>query len=159
MLLRFACAAALALVLSAGAMADDNSLPAQPGVHDALSTLLKMPPGRTYTDGEIRAALANSTRGLKWYEHLDEPFRQQILRHPPDRWLAVIICNFQGAPPGTEYAKQCEDAYIQRRERVTSQWDENGNWVGASEACRKANVRTQYGELICQPEQPRPPGS
>ncbi|WP_439814820.1 hypothetical protein [Zavarzinia sp. CC-PAN008] len=129
------------------------------GGQEAIAAFRQLDQKQIYTDAQVREALRGNDRASSWWGHIDEPFRARLLSSPPERWLSVIICNYSGELPGSEGAQRCEDAHVNRTVRTATQWDANGNFVGPSEACRKANLRTQYGELICDAAPQRPPGS
>jgi hypothetical protein len=153
---RLGLAAIFVLSLAGGAQATEA--PRTEG-QEAIAAFQHLNQKQIYTDAQVREALRDNPRGLSWWGHIDEPFRQQLLSSTPERWLSVIICNYSGELPGTDGAKRCEDAHLNRTVRTATQWDANGNFVGPSEACRRANIRTAYGELVCDAPPEKAPGS
>jgi hypothetical protein len=114
--------------------------------------------GPPYTDAQFIALSAERLptdfrKTLpEWWARAPDYLRKHVLNSPSDRWWHIILCNFMGFKPnvsGPENSKKCEDDSYRASQRNKSNWGPNGEWLGPSEACRKRDKRSEWGELIC----------
>lgn len=87
-----------------------------------------------------------------WWPRAPGYLRQRVLSSRSEMWWFIIECNGMGfkpdgMPPGG--ADKCEQDAFKASQRAKSNWAPDGSWVGPSEACKKRDKRTEYGELIC----------
>lgn len=118
-------------------------------------------PGPPYTDEQFleiakhRIANEEFVKMLpEWWGRAPKYIKDRIKSIPSERWWAVIICNIQGhsrLEDGgyTQAGVRCEDEFMESQKRGAKSWTPDGQWVGPSEACRKRDKRSEWGELIC----------
>jgi hypothetical protein len=114
--------------------------------------------GPPYTDAQFLAIapyrLPNGfARALPdWWKRAPSYLRQRILSSPSAKWWFIIECDYMGFKPegmGIGGADKCVDDAYRASQRGKSMWGPDGQWIGPSEACKKRDKRTQFGELIC----------
>lgn len=118
-------------------------------------------PGPPYTDEQVleiskdRIANEEFVKMMpSWWGKAPKYIKDRIKSIPSERWWAVIICNIQGFSKledggYTQAAIRCEDEFMESQKRGAKSWSPDGQWVGPSEACRKRDKRSEWGELIC----------
>jgi hypothetical protein len=114
--------------------------------------------GPPYTDAEFLALSADRLpysfrKGLaEWWVRAPDYLRKHVLNSPSEMWWPIIECNFFGFRPdvtGPTNSAKCERDLHNASQRNKSNWGPNGEWIGPSEACRKRDKRSEWGELIC----------
>jgi hypothetical protein len=118
-------------------------------------------PGPPYTDEQVieisQERISNEEFAKmfpSWWAKAPRYIKDRIKSVPSERWWAVIICNIQGhsrIEDGgyTQAGIKCENEFLESQRRGAKSWSPDGQWVGPSEACRKRDKRSEWGELIC----------
>jgi hypothetical protein len=114
--------------------------------------------GPPYTDAEFIALAPDRMpvdfhrRVAEWWVRAPDYLRKHVLSSPSAMWWPIIECNFMGFRAdmqGPMNSAKCEQDAYRASQRGKSMWSEDGQWIGPSEACKKRDKRTEWGELIC----------
>lgn len=88
----------------------------------------------------------------EWWARAPDYLRKHVLNSRSEMWWPIIECNFFGFRPdvaGPVNSKKCETDLYNASQRGKDNWSPDGQWIEPSDACRKRDKRSEWGELLC----------